>query len=506
MSQPRSRRGRWIIGLALMGAFAALTSLPAGSVAASSGTFVDDDGNVHESNIEAIAAAGITKGCNPPANTMFCPRDPVTRAQMAALLVRGLGYQDAGGGDLFVDDDDSIFEQQIDIIGTADITKGCNPPANSMFCPNQPVTREQMAAFLVRAFSYDDVGEGDLFVDDDDSIFEQQIDIIGTAGTTKGCNPPENTMFCPEDAVRRDQMASFLARALDLDDADPPGDSTTTTTAGTTTTTSPPPAADPVIIGAGDIASDDPADADTAEIILGFPEATVFTTGDNAYPDGTTEEFAEYYEPTWGAFKDRTYPSVGNHDAHVEGAADYFDYFGSNAGTPGEGWYSYDLAKWHVIVLNSECGDAGFASCDEQVAWLETDLATNGQACMLAYWHKPLFNSGKHEPGDDSMQDEWEILDEAGVDFVINGHDHNYQRYAPQDSAGSASSTGMLEFVAGTGGKDLYDQETTLANLEEFYVGHGVLKFDLGTASYSWEFIPTSGDYEDAGSGSCDAP
>jgi len=186
------------------------------------GTFTDDDGNTHEGNIEAIAAEGITRGCNPPTNDLYCPDDPVTRGQMAAFLVRAMGYTDDGGGDLFVDDDDSIFENDIDKLATAGVTKGCNPPDNTEYCPDDFVTRGQMAAFLVRAMGYTDDGGGDLFVDDDDSIFENDIDKLATAGVTKGCNPPTNDRYCPDDLVERDQMASFLARALGLDPIQPP--------------------------------------------------------------------------------------------------------------------------------------------------------------------------------------------------------------------------------------------------------------------------------------------
>jgi hypothetical protein len=179
-----------------------------------SGTFIDDDGSTFESEIEWLAAEGITRGCNPPSNTRFCPDDFVTRGQMAAFLVRALGYTDDGGGNLFVDDDDSIFELDIDRLGTAGVTRGCNPPTNTRFCPDDFVTRGQMAAFLVRALGYTDDGGGDLFVDDDDSSFEGDIDRLGTAGVTRGCNPPANTRFCPDDFVTRGQMAAFLFRVL----------------------------------------------------------------------------------------------------------------------------------------------------------------------------------------------------------------------------------------------------------------------------------------------------
>jgi hypothetical protein len=177
--------------------------------------FVDDDDSIFEADIEWIAARGITRGCNPPKNDRYCPDSYVTRGQMAAFLVRAMGYTDDGGGNLFVDDNDSIFEGDIDRLGTAGVTKGCNPPTNNRYCPNGKVTRGQMAAFLVRAMGYTDNGGGNLFVDDNDSIFEGDIDRLGTAGVTKGCNPPANTKFCPNNHVTRGQMAAFLHRALD---------------------------------------------------------------------------------------------------------------------------------------------------------------------------------------------------------------------------------------------------------------------------------------------------
>lgn len=180
------------------------------------GRFFDDDGSVHESSIEAIANLGITKGCNPPYQTGYCPKEPVTRGQMAAFLVRALGLTATIGGDGFVDDDASIFEGHIETLAAAGITKGCNPPTNDRFCPDEYVTRGQMAAFLVRAMDYTDAGAGDLFTDDDGTVFEDAIDKLASAGVTRGCNPPANTEYCPHDLVTRDEMATFLARALEL--------------------------------------------------------------------------------------------------------------------------------------------------------------------------------------------------------------------------------------------------------------------------------------------------
>ena len=184
-----------------------------GELPPAGGTFSDDDGSVFEADIEWMADAGITKGCNPPSNSLFCPDSVVTRGQMAAFLVRALGLTDRLD-DPFTDDDGSIFEADIERLATAGITKGCNPPVNDRFCPDSKVTREQMAAFLVRALGYTDAGGSNLFVDDDTSIFEADIDRLATAGVTKGCNPPVNDRFCPTGYVTRGQMAAFLHRAL----------------------------------------------------------------------------------------------------------------------------------------------------------------------------------------------------------------------------------------------------------------------------------------------------
>jgi hypothetical protein len=204
-----------LTGALAVGGAATAAELPPG------GTFYDDNGNTHEGNIEAIFADGITTGCNPPNADRYCPDDRVTRGQMAAFLVRALDLP-ATSTDFFADDDDSIFEGDINRLAAAGVTKGCNLPETDQFCPDARVTRGQMAAFLVRGFGYADPGDGNLFVDDDTSIFEGDIDRLGTAGITKGCNPPVNDSFCPGDPVLRDQMASFLARAMGLDPIVPP--------------------------------------------------------------------------------------------------------------------------------------------------------------------------------------------------------------------------------------------------------------------------------------------
>ncbi len=190
----------------------ALAVLPPG------GSFIDDDGNTHEGSIEAIAAVGITKGCNPPSNTRYCPHEVVARGQMAAFIARALNLPE--GPDRFVDDDGHLFEADIDRLAAAGITQGCNPPANTRFCPDAPMTRGAMAAMLVRAFDLPTAP--DRFGDDDGHLFEADINSLAAAGITLGCNPPSNTKFCPNDTVTRDQMASFLTRALGLEPMTPP--------------------------------------------------------------------------------------------------------------------------------------------------------------------------------------------------------------------------------------------------------------------------------------------
>ncbi|HLT97474.1 MAG TPA: S-layer homology domain-containing protein [Acidimicrobiia bacterium] len=203
------------------------------------GSFLDDDGSVHEGFIEAIAAAGITRGCNPPANDQFCPDDTLTRGQMAAFLHRALPDLP-----VVVDDVDlkdvaaSVFAGDISWLAAVGVSRGCNPPANDLFCPDDTVTRGQMAAFLKRALGLP--GGGVTFTDTRGHTFEADIAALATAGITKGCNPPENTRFCPDDPVSREQMASFLARSLGLEALNPAPRATTTTTTtlpSTTTTT-----------------------------------------------------------------------------------------------------------------------------------------------------------------------------------------------------------------------------------------------------------------------------
>lgn len=195
----------------LVGAVWAATAV--GSATDGRGTFTDDDGSVHEADINGLAASEITKGCNPPANTLFCPVRPVTRAEMASFLVRALDLPGGSPGE-FTDTAGSVHAADIDALAAADITRGCNPPDNTNYCPSQPVTREQMASFLVRALALPST-DSSTFADTSGSVHRADIDALAAAGITKGCNPPANTNYCPQAPVTRQQMASFLVRALD---------------------------------------------------------------------------------------------------------------------------------------------------------------------------------------------------------------------------------------------------------------------------------------------------
>jgi hypothetical protein len=256
-----------------------------------------------------------------------------------------------------------------------------------------------------------------------------------------------------------------------------------------------------VLVGAGDIGlCGSPAVAATAQLLDSI-SGIVFTTGDHAYPDGTAANFRDCYEPHWGRHRGRTRPSPGNHDYHSAGAAPYFAYFGENAGPFGLGYYSYIAGPWQVIALNSE---VPIGPGSAQIQWLRTTLATNRSPCTMAYWHKPLFTSGPNGANLD-MREVWRALYEFGADLVINGHDHLYERFAPQDPDGRADSArGLRQITIGTGGGPLYTPITSAANTEAIHVGYGVLKLTLADGNYQSEFVPVAGNpYTDRSLGQC---
>jgi Calcineurin-like phosphoesterase len=262
-----------------------------------------------------------------------------------------------------------------------------------------------------------------------------------------------------------------------------------------------------VLVAAGDIADcmDISGAEATAKLLEKIP-GTVVAIGDLAYPDGTKENFA-CYDKTWGRVKDRTRPAPGNHEFHSKAATYYFEYFGKIAGDPKDGFYSYDLGAWHVISLNSECvevGGCGAGSREEK--WLRADLASHPNACTLAYFHKPLFSSGGKHGDDVELRPFYQALYDANADVILNGHDHDYERFAPQDANAKADpARGIREFVVGTGGKNHRPFGEPHANSEvRDATAFGVLKLTLRANGYDWQFIPEAGkSFTDSGTGNC---
>jgi hypothetical protein len=273
----------------------------------------------------------------------------------------------------------------------------------------------------------------------------------------------------------------------------------------------PTPSAPVVFVGAGDIGWNPAGDgkaggqALTAALINGIG-GQVFTAGDNAYLDGTLANFTQFYAPSWGQFIGRTRPTPGNHEYDNHSSMPgYFDYFGAAAtvGGPGRpfGYYSFEVGDWHAVMLNSS--DEVTANSPQGV-WLRNDLIAHaGSKCTIAVFHFPLFSSGQNG-NIVRMRTLWQILYEANVDVIVNGHDHLYERFAPQDPNGFADPLrGITEFIVGTGGAQLYQFTSSQPNsVKKIGNTYGVLKLTLGT-DYRWDFVPVSGGQTDSGIGTC---
>ncbi len=238
---------------------------------------------------------------------------------------------------------------------------------------------------------------------------------------------------------------------------------------------------------------------------------TTFTLGDNVYSSGSEAQFAQCFTPSWGNPKlevmKNMHPTPGNHDYGTPQAAPYFKYFGNAAGVDGTGNYSYEVGKWHVIALNSEIvSGSEFSDADRsaQLKWLEKDLSDHEAACTIAYWHNPRYSSGWHG-SDAKFTPLWQTLYDHNVDLVLNGHDHDYERFRPMTPAGVLDTTkGITEIVAGTGGEELRGFNSLNPNSAYHIEGRaGVLMLTLGDDGWQSKFVEAGGRAWDKASGKC---
>jgi hypothetical protein len=269
---------------------------------------------------------------------------------------------------------------------------------------------------------------------------------------------------------------------------------------------------DPVIGAAGDIScpSSTPRSTTcrqqaTSDLLVDGSVDAVLPLGDNQYESGALSDYEAYYDPSWGRVKAITYPNPGNHEYMTPGAAGYYSYFGASAGDPSKGYYSFDLGEWHIISLNSNCSNIGgcqAGSPEEQ--WLRSDLSAHSNACTLAYWHHPLFTSAARG-GTPEVQDLWRALFDYRADVILNGHEHDYERFGPQTPDGQTDSNGIREFVVGTGGKSHDALGTPIANsVVRDTRTFGILKMTLHASSYDWQFVPEAGgSFTDSGTAPC---
>jgi hypothetical protein len=269
-------------------------------------------------------------------------------------------------------------------------------------------------------------------------------------------------------------------------------------------TTTPPPPTSARLVGAGDIASSGSAAIATGDLIDARPNARVFTAGDNAYPNGSASDFTNKYHPAWGPFKNRTSPTPGNHDYNTSGASGYKNYFGSVAGLRlvNPTYYVYTLGAWRVYALDS---NISMKIGSPQYNFVQNDLATNGALCELAYWHHPIASSGEH--GNDARaRPIFALFDAQGGDLVLNGHDHNYERFTKINSSGQVSASGVRQIIVGTGGTGLRGQGFVQPGSEvRNFNTHGIVDINLASTGYSGTFVPAPGfgSFTDSFSGTC---
>lgn len=257
-----------------------------------------------------------------------------------------------------------------------------------------------------------------------------------------------------------------------------------------------------VVTAAGDICTSIESCRPTARLIRRIGPDVALTTGDNQYPSGELSDYREVFARTWGRFKRIIRPSAGNHEWRTPGASGYLEYFGLDSF-----WYGFDAGAWRLISLDGTCSENG--GCDEgspQYEWLAADLAADPHACTLAYWHEPRFSSGTTHGSATSVEPLWSLLSAAGAELVLNGHEHNYERFAPQDASGNADPTGIVEIVAGTGGNGeaSYPFGPPIAGSRVRLNGIGVVRLTLRPNGWTSRFVRPGGEVSDRARGSCD--
>ena len=264
---------------------------------------------------------------------------------------------------------------------------------------------------------------------------------------------------------------------------------------------SPPPGA-LIVTAAGDICQATPESCDpTARLVRRIHPDVALTLGDNQYDEGTLAQYRTSYDHAWGTFKDITQPVAGNHEWKTPNAQGYLDYFGRTAY-----WYSFMVGHWRLYALDGTCSDNGGCGVgDPQYTWLEQKLAARSDHCILAYWHQPRFSSGLTHGSETDVGPLWDLLYGAGADLVLNGHEHNYERFAPQDPAGVAAADGIVEIVAGTGGNGdgSYPFGNPIANSEVRLNGLGVVELSLWAHGWVERFLRPGMTVVDQASGTC---
>ena len=274
------------------------------------------------------------------------------------------------------------------------------------------------------------------------------------------------------------------------------------------------------LVAVGDIAGcreDFAADLDlmpfgdtlTAALADSLPGA-ILGLGDMVYLEGTLEQYQRCFEPNWGRHRRRIRPTPGNHDysriadggeTTIRNLDGYFAYFGENAGPQGRGYYRFQVGLWEVLSLNSEFDLTAGAP---QILWLESALRSGSARCSLAFFHRPRFSSSPR--GDEPRLEQlWQMLDEAGVDVVLNGHNHHYERFSLQDSQGRPSADGIRQFTVGTGGFLIAPPKLNEPGPQSEFISseYGVLALDLSANGYDWRLMGARGVVLDSGHGDC---